>query len=158
MRTAKTLIRLGGCPGWSESSLGAHSFCWFCHVAAYFSIHTSAHLFLCCLKTISLTWCNLKRRSNGFKTLTYFFFFFFFQDAIILEHYPITPGNVVRGNQKLCKWNPYGSSRSWLTELQTVNKHVNAPWVFTFCQFSEVDILKSGNVVPNSFHFYARWN
>ena len=34
-RTAKTLIRLGGCPGWSESSLGAHSFCWFCHVAAH---------------------------------------------------------------------------------------------------------------------------
>ena len=24
---AKTLIRLGGCPGWSESSLGTHSFC-----------------------------------------------------------------------------------------------------------------------------------
>ena len=34
MRTAKTLIRLGGCPGWSESSLGAQSFCWFCHEAA----------------------------------------------------------------------------------------------------------------------------
>ena len=34
MRTAKTLIRLGGCPGWSESSLGTHSFCWFCHVTA----------------------------------------------------------------------------------------------------------------------------
>ena len=31
MRTAKTLIRLGGCPGWSESALGAQSFCWFCH-------------------------------------------------------------------------------------------------------------------------------
>ena len=27
MRTAKSLFRLGGCPGWSESSLGAHSFC-----------------------------------------------------------------------------------------------------------------------------------
>ena len=27
---------------------------------------------------------------------------------------------------------------------------------FTVCQFSQVDILKSGNVVPNSFHFYAR--
>ena len=40
MRTAKTLIRLGGCPGWSESSLGAQSFCWFCHEAAhiYFNI------------------------------------------------------------------------------------------------------------------------
>ena len=34
-RTAKTLIRLDGCPGWSESSLGAHSFCWFWHVAAH---------------------------------------------------------------------------------------------------------------------------
>ena len=28
-RTAKTLIRLGGCPGWSESSLGPQSFYWF---------------------------------------------------------------------------------------------------------------------------------
>ena len=28
------LIRLGWCPGWSESSLGAQSFCWFCHEAA----------------------------------------------------------------------------------------------------------------------------
>ena len=34
MRTVKTLIRLGGCPGWSESSLGAYATCWFCHVAA----------------------------------------------------------------------------------------------------------------------------
>ena len=32
--TAKTLIRLGGCPGISESSLGARSLCWFCHEAA----------------------------------------------------------------------------------------------------------------------------
>ena len=28
------LIRLGECPGWPESSLGARSFCWFCHVMA----------------------------------------------------------------------------------------------------------------------------
>ena len=41
MRTAKSLIRLGGCPGWSESSLGAHSLCWFCHVAAHISQITS---------------------------------------------------------------------------------------------------------------------
>ena len=26
----------GWCPGWSESSLGTHSFCWFCQVAAHF--------------------------------------------------------------------------------------------------------------------------
>ena len=35
MWTEKTPIRLGGCPGWSESSLGSHSFCLFCHVAAH---------------------------------------------------------------------------------------------------------------------------
>ena len=29
-------IRLGGCPGWSETLLGAQSFCWFCHEAAHF--------------------------------------------------------------------------------------------------------------------------
>ena len=29
----RLLIRLGGCPGWSESSLGSQSFCWFCHEA-----------------------------------------------------------------------------------------------------------------------------
>ena len=40
MRTAKSLIRLGGCPGWSESSLGAHSFCWFCPVVAQISKKT----------------------------------------------------------------------------------------------------------------------
>ena len=37
MRTAKTLIRWGGCPGWSESSLGAQSVCWFCHVVAHYT-------------------------------------------------------------------------------------------------------------------------
>ena len=35
---AKTLIRLGGCPGWSESSLGAQSLCWFCHEVAQLSL------------------------------------------------------------------------------------------------------------------------
>ena len=34
MWTATTLIRLGGCPGWSESSLGAQPLCWFYRVAA----------------------------------------------------------------------------------------------------------------------------
>ena len=32
--TATTVIRVGGCQGWSESSLGAQSFCWFCHEVA----------------------------------------------------------------------------------------------------------------------------
>ena len=33
--TAKTLIRLGGCPRWYESLLGTQSFCWFCHEVAH---------------------------------------------------------------------------------------------------------------------------
>ena len=28
------LIKLGGCLGWSESSLGTQPFCWFCHEVA----------------------------------------------------------------------------------------------------------------------------
>ena len=47
MRTAKTLIREGGCPGWSESSLGAQSLCWVCHVVVNFKIQL-------CLKSSSL--------------------------------------------------------------------------------------------------------
>ena len=43
-RTAKTLIRLGGCPGWSESSLDAESFCWFWHEAAHLLKNVSQFL------------------------------------------------------------------------------------------------------------------
>ena len=33
------LIRLGGCPGWSESSLSSHSsFFWFCHAPALLNL------------------------------------------------------------------------------------------------------------------------
>ena len=42
MRTAKTLIRQGRCPGWSESSLGAHTICWFCHVADHITLQNSS--------------------------------------------------------------------------------------------------------------------
>ena len=42
MQTAKTLIRLGECPGWSESLLGAQPFCCFCYVVAQIC---SYHLF-----------------------------------------------------------------------------------------------------------------
>ena len=41
MRTAKTLIRLAGCPCWSESSLGAQPFCWFYNVAAQMTVSSS---------------------------------------------------------------------------------------------------------------------
>ena len=40
MQTAKTLIRLGGCPGWFESSLGVQVMWWFYHAAAEFNLIT----------------------------------------------------------------------------------------------------------------------
>ena len=45
-RTAKTLIRLGGCLGWSESSLCAHSCCGFCHVMAHVCVCVCVFLFV----------------------------------------------------------------------------------------------------------------
>ena len=33
----RRLIRLGGCPGWSESLLAAQSFCWFCLAVVIFT-------------------------------------------------------------------------------------------------------------------------
>ena len=41
LSTQQRLIRLGGCPGWSESSLGTQSFCLFCHVATHDWLHGS---------------------------------------------------------------------------------------------------------------------
>ena len=59
MRTAKTLIRLGGRPGWSESSLGTHSLYWFCHVAAHFNwrVELSADNYICNQRK----WCGCRR-------------------------------------------------------------------------------------------------
>ena len=53
MWTAKTLIRLGGCPGWSESWLGAHAILLVlsCHGSRFFNILKSCNwnLLKCCL-------------------------------------------------------------------------------------------------------------
>ena len=49
---AKT-SRLGGCPGCSESSLGAHSFCLFCHVAAHPTLSWKTTTVICIWKFYS---------------------------------------------------------------------------------------------------------
>ena len=38
LNAQRRLIGLGGCPGCSESSLDAHSFCWFYHEVAHMSL------------------------------------------------------------------------------------------------------------------------
>ena len=67
------------CPGWSESSLGALSFYWFCHVMAH--ILTSPRQFLCpvycgcigwtcsqgCLQSDHPLWRHLKKRQYNYK-------------------------------------------------------------------------------------------
>ena len=45
MSAQRRLIRLGGCPSWSESSLGAQSFCWFCHEAAHYYHKVLIHVY-----------------------------------------------------------------------------------------------------------------
>ena len=54
-----------GCPGWSESSLGAHSLCWFCHEVAHLDF-VFRPLSLCflpfllnVLTKLNLTWNDL---------------------------------------------------------------------------------------------------
>ena len=55
-RIAKTLIGLGGCPGWSESWLGAHSFCWFSHVVARKVNDHGCDIIRCFKAAIFLEW------------------------------------------------------------------------------------------------------
>ena len=45
LNAQRRLIRLGGCPDWSESWLGAQSFCWFCYEAAHMSNSPAAVTF-----------------------------------------------------------------------------------------------------------------
>ena len=56
--TAKTLIRLGGCQGWSVSSLDAQKFCWFCHEAAQMTkfVQLRHTVFVKCFICLNGTW------------------------------------------------------------------------------------------------------
>ena len=47
MSAQRRLIRLDGCPGWYESSLGAQSFCLFCLDVAHINFHFMHVVRLC---------------------------------------------------------------------------------------------------------------
>ena len=59
-----------------------------------------------------------------------------------------TPGNVIRGNQKLCKGNLYGCNRPWLTALEKVKCSYSRNILARF----QLDFGKSGN----NFHFCTK--
>ena len=75
MRTAKTLIRLGGCPGWSESSLGAQSLCWFCHVAAHFAIIKLSTISRLSKQHVNITHFHLHVQKENAHCLSKYIFF-----------------------------------------------------------------------------------
>ena len=63
----------------------------------------------------------------------------------------VTPGNVVRGNQKLCKGNLYGSTRSWLTASEKCKQTGRCSYFLNLLTLLQLDFGKSGNVVLNKF-------
>ena len=47
----------GGCPGWSESLLGTHSCCWFCHVVAliiFLTMSSTKYFVNCAAKKLKI--------------------------------------------------------------------------------------------------------
>ena len=70
-----TLIRLGACPGCSESSLGAQSFCLFCREAAHMTISSDKATVWTILETISGLGFSLEkvqRMTYSFTTVAYY--------------------------------------------------------------------------------------
>ena len=74
MRTANTLIRLGGCPDWSESSLGAHSLvcfvmsrlisCTLFFITCLFGGHVICDCFACGRNVLCSVWQQQKMIVN----------------------------------------------------------------------------------------------
>ena len=75
----RRLIRLGGCPDWSESSLGAHSLCWFCHEAD--------HILLWCFPIYYLMNC-FKNTFNSKKKLFHVSHFVLVTHPCIIQSWP----------------------------------------------------------------------
>ena len=71
----RRLIRLGRCPGWSESSLGAHSLCWFYHVAAHILREFKTQHFTLTFSCSWLPWYSLSLSLSLYIYMLLLFFF-----------------------------------------------------------------------------------
>ena len=71
-RTAKTQIRLGGCPGWSESSLGAHVILMVLSCGGSYIVHYHPTCYIQSNETVLTIWINFSligtRRSHIHET------------------------------------------------------------------------------------------
>ena len=76
-RTAKTLIRLGGCPGWSESSLGTHAILSVLSCGGSLNFEFTLKFVMC----LHLTWhfglhkVQTKENARCFCVLRYVYYF-----------------------------------------------------------------------------------
>ena len=68
----------------------------------------------------------------------------------------VTPGNVVRGNQKLWKGNPYGSTRPWLTASEKCKQTGRCSHFLNLLTLLQLDFGKSSNVGLNNFLFCTK--
>ena len=68
----------------------------------------------------------------------------------------ITPGNVVRGNKKLCKGNHYGCNRPWITALEKCKQTGECSFSCIILTRLQQDFGKSGSVVLKSIHFCTK--
>ena len=68
----------------------------------------------------------------------------------------ITPGNVVRGNQKLCKENLYRCNRPWQTALEKCKQTGECSCSCIILTSLQQDVGKSNNVVLKSIHFCTK--
>ena len=84
MWTAKTLIRLGGCPGWSESSLGAHSFCCFVMSRLSNTVRYSLHF----LTLLSVANAYVSSRYKLWQSWEIGIFYYFDTDFGMSLHFP----------------------------------------------------------------------
>ena len=165
MRTVKTLIRLGGCPGWSESLLGTQSFCWFCHEVAHFSVSLKkmiSHHNIFLKHWVIHYWHSM----NHLHCITHSNYLLFFQENSFLEclciPYCITVSCILHQTaycSKVC-WLNLKISLGWIgsRNLRTngrvslTNGCVSLTWVLMICWIKTNLEIHQHSMLYISFH------
>ena len=90
---------------WSESSLGAQSFCWFCHEAAQFSVYIFCPAFLCTLQVLKWLVLVFERDCRGiFPSIFHSWFRYIPGQKIMIPTSTQLTGYLVNTKQKHDFW------------------------------------------------------
>ena len=71
-------------------------------------------------------------------------------------HWECTPGNIVKGSQKLCKGNLYGCNWPWLTALEKCRPTGECSCSCIILTRLQLDFGQMGNVVLSSIPFCTK--